>query len=228
MDIFGFSKTYDNKTVLTFPDFSLKQGKIYAVIGANGCGKSTLAKIISGTLQPDDRKKPVISAGCTIGYLPQKPYAFHMTLLQNLMINAAGDGEDNASKAIALMEALDLTHLSNKKAASLSGGETARMALARLLMKDYSLLILDEPCAAMDIGSILAAEKLIRESCTSTECTVILITHSLQQAIRVSDEVLFLSDGKLVEYGPSERVLKNPTNEKTINYLKFYGADLGK
>lgn len=222
MDIHAFSKTYQNRTVLKFPDFSFKPGTIYAVIGANGCGKSTLAKVLSGTIPSDQPQQNVISPDFSIGYLPQKPYAFHMSLLQNIIINASGDHAEAIQRAKSLLSELSLLHLSNKKAVSLSGGETARMALARLLMKDYSILILDEPCAAMDIASTLQAEILIRDYCKRTDSVVLLITHSLGQAIRMSDEVLFFSEGELLEYGASETVLQHPSREETLQYLNFY------
>lgn len=222
MNIYAFTKTYQHRTVLNFPDFSTKPGTIYAVIGANGCGKSTFAKVLSGTISPDRPAKALISPEQSIGYLPQKPYAFHMSLFQNVMINAEGTRDKSGKRAEALLSALSLSHLSEKKAVSLSGGETARMALARLLMKDYSVLILDEPCAAMDITSTLQTEKLIRAYCDRTNAVVFLITHSLQQAVRLSDEVLFLSEGNLLEYGSSASVLQHPCKEETIQYLNFY------
>lgn len=222
MDIFAFSKTYQNRTVLSFPDFSFQPGMVYAIIGANGCGKSTFAKILGGILPSDCPKKPIGTSGHTIGYLPQKPYVFHMSLYKNLLINASGNQSADALRAEELLNALALTHLSNKKAVSLSGGETARMALARLMMKDYSVLILDEPCAAMDIPSTLQTEKLIRDYCSRTNAAVILITHSLPQARRIADQVLFFCQGQLLESGWTKDVLHTPVHEKTQEFLDFF------
>ena len=97
------------------------------------------------------------------------------------------------------------------------------MALSRLLMKDYELLILDEPAAAMDMESTLSAEKLIRETCKETGCAVLLITHSISQARRIADRVLVLHQGKLVEQGATEAVLSAPSKEETRRFLDFYG-----
>ena len=144
MKISAFSKTYEGRTVLDFPGLELESGKIYAVIGANGSGKSTFAKILAGVL-PADRRGKWLDGG-SVGYMPQKNYAFRMSTKANILLN----GKDE-KQAEALMDAVQIRHLENKRADKLSGGETARMALARLMMKSYDVVILDEPTAAMDM-----------------------------------------------------------------------------
>lgn len=128
------------------------------------------------------------------------------------------------ANAAELMRALDLDALTKQSAKKLSGGETARMALARLLMRQYQLLILDEPTSAMDMESTLAAERLISDCCRQTGCAVLLITHSIQQAKRLADRVLFLYRGELIEQGAAERLLFAPTKEETKQFLEFYGV----
>lgn len=122
------------------------------------------------------------------------------------------------------MDALHIRHLENKQAHRLSGGETARMALARLMMKRYDLVILDEPTAAMDMETTLLSEKLIVDYVRETGCALILVTHSLQQARRIADEALYFYKGELAEYGAKEQVLNAPVNEKTRQFLEFYGV----
>ncbi len=214
MKLQAFSKTYDGTTVLSFPGMELEKGKIYAVIGANGSGKSTFAKIIAGVL-PADRKFFLEES---VGYLPQKPYAFRMSVKKNILLT--GDDEESANN---LMEALGLRHLEKKRADRLSGGETARMAMARLMMSAYQLVILDEPTAAMDMETTAAAERLIQEYTQRTGCAMILVTHSLQQARRIADEVLFFHKGTLKEAGPKEQVLLTPRQPETRQFLDFYG-----
>lgn len=208
-------KSYNGRCVLALDDLSLEAGKIYAVIGANGSGKSTLAKLTAGMIEPDGGRAE--KTGLCIGYMPQKSYAFRMSLRKNLRING-GDGE----REERLLKALKLEHLSTAKAKRLSGGETARMALARLLMRDYELLVLDEPSSAMDIESTLLAEELIRSYRDATGCTVLIVTHSISQAERIADEALFLSDGKLVERGSPEKLIKKPESEITRKFIDFY------
>jgi len=216
MRISAFTKSYGQKTVLRFPDHELARGQIVAVIGANGSGKSTLAKVLAGVEPSDQRTRPL--AGVSIGYLPQKSYGFHLSVRRNLLLN----GGDRAL-AVRRMDALKILDLQKARADRLSGGETARMALARLLMGSYDLVILDEPTAAMDRESTLLAEKLIREYVQETRCTLLLVTHSLQQARRVADEVLFFRKGKLVEQGTKDVVLYDPVQPETRQFLDFYG-----
>ena len=217
MKIAAFSKTYEGRTVLDFPGMELQPGKIYAVIGANGSGKSTFAKILAGIL-PADKKGKLLEGG-NIGYMPQKNYAFRMTTKANILLN----GDDKA-RAERLMDAIQIRHLENKRADRLSGGETARMALVRLMMKRYDLALLDEPTAAMDMETTLLSEKLILKYVKETGCTLILVTHSLQQARRVADEVLYFHKGKLLESGPKEQVLYVPAAPETRQFLEFYGV----
>lgn len=217
MNILPFSKTYEGRCVLDFPGMELQPGKIYAVIGANGSGKSTFAKILAGVLKAD-QKGSFLDAP-SVGYMPQKNYAFRMTTKANLLLN----GKDEA-RANSLMNAIGLGDLANKRADRLSGGETARMALVRLMMKRYDAVLLDEPTAAMDMETILLSEKLIAQYVRETGCALILVTHSLQQARRIADEVLYFHKGKLLESGPKEQVLYAPQTAETRQFLEFYGV----
>ena len=212
----AFTKSYGKRVVLSLPELELLRGQITAIIGPNGSGKSTLAKVLAGIERADD-KKPILP-GVSVGYLPQKSFPFRMSTEKNILQN----GNDPA-RARALMKELGIDALAGQSAKKLSGGETARMALCRILMKRYELLILDEPTAAMDMGSTLAAEGLIRKSCTETGCAVLLITHSIGQARRLSDQLLFLQGGKLIEQGQTAQLLSAPQCDETKRFLEFYG-----
>ena len=212
------TKTYDGRKVLDFPGMELEAGKIYAVIGANGSGKSTFAKCLAGIIKAD-QKNLLIDKQYTVGYMPQKSYAFAMSVEKNIALG--GEDKERASK---LMKRLQITHLAKKKANRLSGGETARMALARVVMKSFDVLILDEPTAAMDVELSSISEDLMKEYCKETGCTLVLITHSLQQAKRVADEVLFFYNGELLESGAKEQVLYAPKCAETKRFLDFYGV----
>ena len=215
MNIPAFSKTYEGRTVLDFPGMDVQPGTVTAIIGANGSGKSTFAKILAGTLAPDKRFQPPED----VGFMPQKNYAFRMTTKQNILLN----GRDEA-RAERLMEAIQLGELSGKRADKLSGGETARMALVRLMMKRYDTVLLDEPTAAMDMETTLLSEGLIADYVKETGCSLILVTHSLQQARRIADEVWYFHKGKLLETGRKDRVLGTPERAETKQFLEFYGV----
>ena len=217
MKILSFSKTYEDRRVLDFPGMELQPGKIYAIIGANGSGKATFAKILAGVQKADQRGFFLVMT--SVGYMPQKNYAFRMSTKANILLN----GKDEA-RANALLDAVGLRELENKRADRLSGGETARMALIRLMMKHYDAVLLDEPTAAMDMETTLLSEKLIVDYVRETGCALILVTHSLQQARRIADEVLYFHKGKLLEFGPKEQVLYEPKAPETKQFLEFYGV----
>lgn len=217
MNVPAFSKTYDGIKVLDFPGMQFENGKIYAILGANGSGKSTFAKILSGMI-PSDQNKTMLNK-VVLGYLPQKNYGFRMSVKKNLLLN--GSDEERADK---LLKALQIQHLQDKRADRLSGGETARMAMARIMMKSYDVLILDEPTAAMDIETTILSEDLILQYVKETGCSLIFITHSLQQAKRIADEILFFYNGKMLERGAKAQVLATPSTSELEQFLKFYGV----
>ena len=216
MNIPPLKKTYGDRLVLDTPELELAGGSIYALIGANGSGKSTLARLIAG-IEPADGKKRLRLSG--VGYMPQKSYAFRMSTKANILL---GGGDD--ARCGELMRALQLEELAGKPAHRLSGGETARMALARLLMQKYELVILDEPTAAMDMESSFRAEALMTEYVRDAGCAMLLVTHSLQQAKRMADRVLFLDGGVLVEAGDKNAVLYAPQDPRTKRFIDFYGT----
>ena len=220
MNISPCAKSYHNRTVLDFPGFELPDGQVCAVIGANGSGKSTLARIVAGTLSPDAGTS-VINRDLSVGYMPQRSYPFQMTVMNNVLLNG-GKTQADRQRAVRLLERLEIAHLAQQKAHHLSGGETARMALARLLMRDYGLLVLDEPTAAMDIQSTVLAEQLVADYQARTGCAVLWITHSLKQAQRVAQTVLFLCRGRLIEAGPAKQLLTEPRQPELKHFLEFY------
>ena len=217
MKILPFSKTFDGRTVLDFPGMEVEPGKIYAIIGANGSGKSTFAKVLAGILTAD--KRGIYLEGSSFGYMPQKNYAFRLSTKANILLNGS-----DVARAEFLMDAIQIRHLENKRADRLSGGETARMALVRLMMKKYDLVVLDEPTAAMDMETTLLSEQLIENYVKETGCSLILVTHSLQQARRIADEVWYFHKGKLLETGPRDQVLYEPQQPETRQFLEFYGV----
>ena len=208
------TKTYGGRRVLDLPALELADGAIHAVIGANGSGKSTLARILAGVIKPDQGGFPCMGQA---GYMPQRSYPFRMSVVRNLQLTGAG-----RDRAMAQLELFGLAGLARQSAKGLSGGETARLALARVLMEDHPLLILDEPTAAMDVAAALRSEEILLDYQVRTGCTVVLVTHSMTQARRLAGQVLFLKDGHLVEQGETEQVLSHPRCADTRAFLDFY------
>ena len=193
----NIKKTYNNQVVLDIENFSLEEGKIYAVIGPNGSGKSTLARIIAGLINDDSGiKKRIVSDSnvdkkIEIAYLPQKPYIFDMSLEKNLMLN--GKDKNKCDEQIAKFE---IEYLKGKNARKFSGGEQQKMGLARLMMKDYDLVILDEPTSAMDEVSKNKAIKIIKDYARGK--TLIMITHDLNKVNEIADYTIRLDCGKII------------------------------
>lgn len=178
---------YSGRVVLDVPELEFEKGKVYALIGANGSGKTTFGK------------------NCGFAYQPQKPYAFRMSVKKNLLL-----ASDNESRVDELLKTLKLESFADKRADKLSGGETAKMALARSIMSGQEALVLDEPTNSMDMQGSILAEEVIRDYADSDHI-VILITHSMRQARRIADEIIFLKDGKI------------NNNEEDINaFLDYY------
>lgn len=211
------TKTYEGKMVLNMPALEFKPGRICAVIGANGSGKTTYARILAGVIRPDGRAIPVAGTE-RVGYMPQKSYPFRMSTLSNVNLLVK-----DKERALELMRLLSIDHLAKQRAGSLSGGETARMALARLLMGDFDVLVLDEPTASMDIESTALTEELIKKICRERQCVVIMVTHSLKQVQRVADDLLFLHKGELAESGEAKQILSSPARPETKQFLDFFG-----
>lgn len=216
MKIPPLCKSYGSRKVLDLPELELREGRICALIGPNGCGKSTLGRLLSGIELPDSGASPL--PGIKVGYMPQRSFPFRMSVEKNLALSGAGKASQRA-----MLHALGLEPLAKCSAKGLSGGECARMALGRILLGSYQLLILDEPCAAMDMESTLAAEKAIAAHCRDSGCALLLITHSLQQARRLAHDALYLDGGKLVEQGEAALLLSRPQKEQTKRFLDFYG-----
>lgn len=218
MRIASFSKSYNGRTVLTLPELELQEGKIYGILGSNGAGKSTMIRVIGRLDKSDSRKAPL--KGVRVGYLPQKPFAFQMSTSSNILLNSKRNESDRV-RASSLLSEIRLEELRRQNGKSLSGGETARMALCRILMKDYDLLLLDEPTAAMDMESTLLAEKLINDYRNRTNCSVLLITHSIAQARRIADEILYLDHGHLDAIGPTKEILEGSSSPSLTRFLEF-------
>lgn len=221
IELRNVTKTYGTRCVLNIPSLTLERGKIYAAVGANGSGKSTLARIIAGALTPDKGSEVLRGADLRVGYMPQASYPFQLSVLSNVLLTSR-DRKADTPRAMALLEELGIAELAKKKASRLSGGETARMALARLLMKENDILVLDEPAAALDIHATQKAEEIIRRYRDEKNCTVFLVTHSLKQAERLADELLFMYEGELAEYGRCADVLAAPKDARTKQFFDFY------
>ncbi|MCL2817813.1 MAG: ATP-binding cassette domain-containing protein, partial [Clostridiales bacterium] len=148
IELSGVRKEYGGRCVLDIKSLRIERGKRYALLGANGSGKSTLLKILAGTVkQTEGAITSGVSGKKAVGYLPQTPYGFSFSVLKNVLL-ALDDEPERRAKAEAACEAVGMGALINADASKLSGGETQRMAFARIISMPRQLLLLDEPTAA--------------------------------------------------------------------------------
>jgi tungstate transport system ATP-binding protein len=211
---------YNQRTVLDIPSKTFETGKRYALLGANGSGKSTLLKLLAGIINATEGEITSQATGKkAMGYLPQTPYGFSFSVLKNVLI--ALDNEPDQEKiALEAIATVGLNELIEVNAAKLSGGETQRLAFARIIALPRKLLLLDEPTAATDLLGIGLLEEALLSYCHKNNCTVIFATHSPAQAMRLANETVFLHQGLIVEQGETKQVLNNPQSELVQAFLK--------
>ena len=222
IEIAGLRKKYAGRCVLDIEALRFEQGRRYALLGANGSGKSTLLKILAGAVKPAEGiVSSNISGKKAVGYLPQASYGFSFSVLQNVMmaIDNCPEREEMAKSAI---EAVGMSALIKAKASKLSGGETQRIAFARIISVKRKLLLLDEPTSAADLKGIDLLEKALLHYCDENECAVIFATHSPAQAMRLANEVIFLHQGLIVEHGEARQVIYEPQKYETRDFLNHW------
>lgn len=202
-------KIYGDRKVLDIKELTVNKGEKTALTGPNGSGKSTLLKIIAGVLPFDGN----LEVKGKVLYLPQKTVPFDMSVLSNVTYSLEGKKKDKEEKAMEALKKAGLQELYKKNALSLSGGEAARLALIRLLVKDCDILLLDEPTGAVDIEGTFIIEELLNEYTASTRCALITATHSPLQAKRLCDRVIMLQKGRIAEDTSPEELLKAPSTD---------------
>lgn len=208
-------------------DLGLEAGEVVAVMGHNGAGKSTLAGVIAGLLRLDDgqvRIGGVLADGPGallaprrrgVALLTQQPRIFgHMSVLDNVGYGPRSHGASRArARRIARAElaAVGCGDLAGRRGDELSGGQAARVGLARALAVAPAVLILDEPTAALDVESRAAVQRVLRERLAATGTTAILVTHNVIDAVQVASRLVVLDGGRVVEDGTPSDLLASPT-----------------
>ncbi len=216
-------------------------GEVLAVLGANGAGKSTLLAALTGAVHPDEGRVElggrawVDTAWGTdvpthrrgVGVLAQNALLFpFLTALDNVAFGprAAGLGRKAAREvATGWLEEVGAAALAGRKPAQLSGGQSQRVALARALASDPELLLLDEPLAALDVDAAPSMRALLHRVLRGQRRPTVLVTHDVLDAVVLSDRVAVLSEGGIVEQGPTRDVLARPTAPFTA---RFAGLNL--
>lgn len=206
----------------------VEPGEVVAVLGANGAGKSTLLSLVSGLLHPDTGRITLdgrvlvdTEAGVWVPphrrkvvLLAQQALLFpHLTAADNVAFGPRSQGTGRAAAREAArtwLRVVDAAEFADRKPAQLSGGQAQRIAIARALVADPALLLLDEPMAALDVTVAPALRNLLRRVLRQTRRTALLVTHDLIDALSLADRVVVIEAGRLVEDGPTRTVLSAP------------------
>ena len=232
--------SFGQKEVLKNINISFLERQITALIGPSGCGKSTLLRSfnrmhdlspdakISGLLKLEnhdlyDRTVPVTEIRKRIGMVFQKANPFPKSIFDNiaygLKINNLPHGKEVVEKA--LREAFLWEEVKNDlkmPATRLSGGQQQRLCIARAVALRPEVILMDEPCSALDPVSTLKIEELI--SHLKEKYTIVIVTHNMQQAQRIADKTVFLYLGEVKEEGDTYQIFNHPKQEMTANYIK--------
>ncbi|MBI5433126.1 MAG: phosphate ABC transporter ATP-binding protein [Planctomycetes bacterium] len=242
LEVDAFSLYYGPSQALWEISMGIPKGKVTALIGPSGCGKSTLLRSVNrmndlidsvrivGTMRLNGDSiyaagVDVIELRKRIGMVFQKPNPFPMSIFENVVYSLRIDGERKKSvleevceaslrSAGLWEEAKDRLH---ESALRLSGGQQQRLCIARAIAAEPEVLLLDEPCSALDPIATGRIEDLIEE--LKGSYSILMVTHNMQQASRTSDYTAFMYLGRLVEYGPTEDVFVQPRLAETEDYV---------
>ncbi len=233
---------YGAGQALTDISFNIPRHEVTALIGPSGCGKSTLLRClnrmndlidnvrITGSIRLDgqeilDKTLDVIELRRRVGMVFQKPTPFPKSIYENVAYGLRIAGvrrrdvldevvERSLRRAALWEEVKDRLH---ESALGLSGGQHQRLCIARAIAVNPEIILMDEPCSALDPRSTTRIEDLIGE--LRGEYTIIIVTHNMQQAARVSDWTAFLYEGVLIEFGPTRQLFTKPVRKETEDYI---------
>lgn len=240
LEIKDFSVSYRENRVLKDINLNIERNGITAIIGPSGCGKSTFLKSLNLMITEEKSNKisgeiyfngknikdfQIENLRKKIGLVFQTPTPFPFSIYKNMIYAPVYYGiKDKKELDKIVKEKLilagfyeEIKDKLDKSALSLSGGQQQRLCIARELTVEPEVLLLDEPCSALDIQNTMKIEEMLKN--LSSRYTIVIVTHNLAQAKRIADKVAFFFDGNLIEYGNTEDIFKNPKDEKTKNYI---------
>jgi tungstate transport system ATP-binding protein len=229
-ELHDVTQRYGERTVLRLDRLAIAAGEFLGLLGPTGAGKSTLLRLLAcleapaagrlrfgdflcnGILPPEARRQVTL--------VFQQPLLLHDTVENNVRLGPRLRGQDAGRRVRRVMERLELTGLAGRPAWTLSGGETALVALARALVLETPVLLLDEPTAHLDPARVALVEEVLRELQRERGVTVVWATHNLFQARRLARRVALLLDGQLVEEVDTETFFTRPADARTAAFVR--------
>lgn len=242
LSIQDFKLWYGQTQALFGIDMEIQKGQVTALIGPSGCGKSTLLRSLNRMNDLIDELKidgridvgdfdiygpgvDVIALRKRMGMVFQKPNPFAMSIYDNVVYPLRVDGVTKKSildevcerslRSAAIWD--EVKNRLNESALGMSGGQQQRLCIARGIASDPEVLLMDEPCSALDPIATAKIEDLIRQ--LRGQYTIVIVTHNMQQAARVSDNTGFMYLGRLIEYGATDTIFTKPHKEQTHDYV---------
>lgn len=231
----GINKIFKNNIVLYDINLKLEEGNIIVFVGPSGCGKTTTVKMINRLIKPtsgqilingeDISNKNVIELRRNIGYVIQQTGLFpHMTIKENIEIVAKMQkmsSQEIEEKTRELMEmvGLDYEKFANRYPTELSGGQQQRVGIARALITNPDIILMDEPFSALDPITRSQLQDELLNIQTQFKKTIIFVTHDMDEAIKIADKICIMGKGRIIQYDDPETILKNPANEFVSDFV---------
>jgi len=237
LELHNLKVSYGGRTVLQVERAFFQQGRFYGVVGPSGSGKSTLLRILNLLERPLSGRlnffgteidlahltyKKGIPIQRQMGYVAQKPAMFQTSVYDNVALGLRYRGVDKKTIRRLVMEALEqveLAHLADQRADTLSGGEAQRIALARALVCEPTLLLLDEPTASLDPYNITIFERVVQTFHREKQTTILMVTHNLPQARRLAQTCLFVFQGEIVETAETDTFFNRPASPMLQDFV---------
>ncbi|MHC4161163.1 MAG: LPS export ABC transporter ATP-binding protein [Planctomycetota bacterium] len=234
------TKTYRRRKVVDDVDFHVEPGEIVGLLGPNGAGKTTVFKMSMGMVRPDKGRveldgRPITNlpmyrrARLGLGYLSQEPSVFRrLTVEQNLTAIAETlplSRAERQARIARLLETLELASLRASRAETLSGGERRRLEIARALLTEPKILLLDEPFAGVDPIAVADIQEIVQQL-RQRGISVLLTDHNVRETLAITERSYIIFEGRILRHGPSENLVNDPVVRQVYLGEKFRMPEL--
>jgi len=233
MDIIlkGITKNYRNQEVLNGVNINIKKGSFHCIVGDSGNGKTTILKIISGLVNPDSGVVMIGGKDMTgvkpqkrdIGYVMQNPLLFpHLTIEKNIAFGLEArkyPRDEIAGRVLELLSLLKIEEIKDKMPSGISGGQSQRVSIARALAGNTKVLLMDEPFSSLDPKLREEMGNMIKNIQNEIGVTILFVTHDINEALRLSDDISLLQEGKIAQSGPKNEIYEKPLNKQVADFF---------